>query len=263
MEIMNICVLHLSDVERDTGSGVDREELIQWYLEQKETEFETEEDLEYERELIAKALTKLSRVSLFLKRENAKDSLPSSFPPVFHSSILPPHLLLSFLHVFPYSFYLDMSIFSVTWGKGEREGVEGVDQKKGETETEREFETYGGLRRNRDMAWRNETWNGRGEHVDSTNLLISRITIYLKFEETSIRLLTRRIPKMKPWTMKLQQIPIRYITSSTLKSIYPTFLPHYPVFKLFFVLEILLYVYLCTRPSLGIRGEITLLFIDT
>jgi hypothetical protein len=62
MEIMNICVLHLSDVERDTGSGVDREELIQWYLEQKETEFETEEDLEYERELIAKALTKLSRV---------------------------------------------------------------------------------------------------------------------------------------------------------------------------------------------------------
>jgi DNA replication licensing factor MCM6 len=65
MEIMNICVLHLSDVERDTGSGVDREELIQWYLEQKETEFETEEDLEYERELIAKALTKLSRVCLF------------------------------------------------------------------------------------------------------------------------------------------------------------------------------------------------------
>jgi DNA replication licensing factor MCM6 len=66
MEIMNICVLHLSDIERDTGSGVDREELIQWYLEQKETEFETEEDLEYERELIAKALTKLSKVSLVL-----------------------------------------------------------------------------------------------------------------------------------------------------------------------------------------------------
>ena len=66
MEIMNLCVLHLSDIERDTGSGVDREELIQWYLEQKETEFETEEDLEYERELIAKALTKLSRVCPFL-----------------------------------------------------------------------------------------------------------------------------------------------------------------------------------------------------
>jgi DNA replication licensing factor MCM6 len=63
MEIMNLCVLHLSDVERSTGAGVDREELIQWYLEQKEEEFETDEDLVYEQELIAKALTKLSRVS--------------------------------------------------------------------------------------------------------------------------------------------------------------------------------------------------------
>lgn len=63
MEIMNLCVLHLSDIERDTGSGVDREELIQWYLEQKEMDFESEEDLEYERELIAKALTKLAKVS--------------------------------------------------------------------------------------------------------------------------------------------------------------------------------------------------------
>lgn len=66
MEIMNLCVLHLSDIERDTGSGVDREELIQWYLEQKETEFESEEDLELERELIAKALTKLSKVCFFV-----------------------------------------------------------------------------------------------------------------------------------------------------------------------------------------------------
>jgi len=63
MEIMNLCVLHLSDIERESGTGVDREEIIQWYLEQKETDFETEDDLEYERELIAKALTKLAKVS--------------------------------------------------------------------------------------------------------------------------------------------------------------------------------------------------------
>ena len=63
MEIMNLCVLHLSEIERETGTGVDREELIQWYLEQKEMDFETEEDLEYERELIGKALTKLAKVS--------------------------------------------------------------------------------------------------------------------------------------------------------------------------------------------------------
>jgi DNA replication licensing factor MCM6 len=66
MEIMNLCVLHLSDVERESGTGVDREELVQWYLEQKEMDFETEEDLEYERELIGKALNKLAKVSAIL-----------------------------------------------------------------------------------------------------------------------------------------------------------------------------------------------------
>lgn len=65
MEIMNLCVLHLSDVEQESGGGVEREELIQWYLEQKELEFESEEDLEYERELIGKALNKLAKVSFF------------------------------------------------------------------------------------------------------------------------------------------------------------------------------------------------------
>lgn len=75
MEIMNLCVLHLSDIERDTGSGVDREELIQWYLEQKEMDLESEEDLEYERELIAKALTKLSKVSPFFFPEYHLNSI--------------------------------------------------------------------------------------------------------------------------------------------------------------------------------------------
>ena len=59
-------VLYLSDMERERGGGVEREELIQWYLEQKEDEFETEEDLEHEHELIGKALTKLAKVSCFL-----------------------------------------------------------------------------------------------------------------------------------------------------------------------------------------------------
>jgi len=136
MEIMNICVLHLSDIERDTGSGVDREELIQWYLEQKETEFETEEDLEYERELIAKALTKLSRVSLI-----------------------------------------------------------------------------------------------RTLHFLSISLLMSRIIIYLKSEETSIHPSTLPTLKTKPWTMRQQQMAIKFITSFIPKLIYPTFLPPYLVFS--------------------------------
>lgn len=144
MEIMNICVLHLSDIERDTGSGVDREELIQWYLEQKETEFETEEDLEYERELIAKALTKLSRVSLFLTIR-----------------------------------------------------------------------------------------------VISISLLMFRIIIYLKFEETSIHLSTLPTLKTKPWTMRQQQMAIKFITSFIPKLIYPTFLPLYLVFSLYLCVTIL------------------------
>lgn len=63
MEIMNLCVLHLSDVERTSGKGVEREELITWYLEQKEDQVADMEELEYEHDLIAKVLTKLAKVS--------------------------------------------------------------------------------------------------------------------------------------------------------------------------------------------------------
>ncbi|EIW70041.1 hypothetical protein TREMEDRAFT_29695 [Tremella mesenterica DSM 1558] len=79
MEIMNLCVLHLSDVERETGMGIDREELIQWYLEQREMDFETEEDLEYERELIAKALVKLAKDNYLLEiRGDVREGLAPS-----------------------------------------------------------------------------------------------------------------------------------------------------------------------------------------
>ncbi|WVR05379.1 hypothetical protein IAU60_002393 [Kwoniella sp. DSM 27419] len=79
MEIMNLLVLHLSEVERENGTGVDREELIQWYLEQKESEFENEEDLEYERELIGKALSKLAKDNYLLEiRGDVQDGLVPS-----------------------------------------------------------------------------------------------------------------------------------------------------------------------------------------
>ncbi|KAK4687039.1 DNA replication licensing factor MCM6, partial [Tremellales sp. Uapishka_1] len=67
MEIMNLCVLHLSEIERTSGTGVDREELIEWYLEQKEHEMESIEEMEYERELIGKALHKLARENYLLE----------------------------------------------------------------------------------------------------------------------------------------------------------------------------------------------------
>ncbi|WWD09922.1 hypothetical protein V865_008052 [Kwoniella europaea PYCC6329] len=80
MEIMNLLVLHLSEIERENGTGVDKEELIQWYLEQKESEFETEEDLNYERELIGKALIKLAKDNYLMEiRGDVRDGLvPSS-----------------------------------------------------------------------------------------------------------------------------------------------------------------------------------------
>ncbi|CAK9784493.1 putative DNA unwinding-related protein [Cutaneotrichosporon oleaginosum] len=79
MEIMNLCVLHLSDVERTTGKGVDREELIMWYLEQKESQFADEEEAEYEHTLISKALTRLAKENYLIEiRGEAQEGLRPS-----------------------------------------------------------------------------------------------------------------------------------------------------------------------------------------
>ena len=74
-----MCVLHLSEVERESGAGVDREELVQWYLEQREQEFESEDEVEYERELIGKALNKLAKDNYLLElRGDVREGLQSS-----------------------------------------------------------------------------------------------------------------------------------------------------------------------------------------
>lgn len=63
VQLQSLIVLHLSQVEQATGKGVDREELIDWYLEFKEDEIHDEEAIEYEKELITKMLRKLVKVS--------------------------------------------------------------------------------------------------------------------------------------------------------------------------------------------------------
>lgn len=63
MTLQSLVVLHVSAVERETG-GVDRDELIDWYLELKESEIQDVEELEYEKELIMKLLRKLVKVRL-------------------------------------------------------------------------------------------------------------------------------------------------------------------------------------------------------
>ena len=63
MQLQSLIVYHLSQVERETGKGLDRDELIDWYLETKEEEIQDVEELEYEKELITKMLRKLFKVS--------------------------------------------------------------------------------------------------------------------------------------------------------------------------------------------------------
>lgn len=64
MTIQSLIVLYLSEKERETGKGVDRDDLIDWYLESKEEEINDVEQLEYEKELITKALRRLVKVDL-------------------------------------------------------------------------------------------------------------------------------------------------------------------------------------------------------
>ena len=64
VQLQSLIILHLSQVEQATGKGVDKEELIDWYLEFKENELQDVEALEYERELITKMLRKLVKVSV-------------------------------------------------------------------------------------------------------------------------------------------------------------------------------------------------------
>lgn len=62
--LQSLIVLHLSEHERNTGQGIEREDLIDWYLETKENEITNIEELEYEKELIGKVLNKLVKVRL-------------------------------------------------------------------------------------------------------------------------------------------------------------------------------------------------------
>ena len=63
MTLQSLIVLHLSAAERETGKGIDRDELIDWYLELKESDIQDVDELEYEKELITKMLRKLVKVS--------------------------------------------------------------------------------------------------------------------------------------------------------------------------------------------------------
>lgn len=67
MTLQSMIVMHLSHIENETGKGVDRDELIDWYLESKEEEVQDVEELEYEKELMTKMLRRLVKVCLLLR----------------------------------------------------------------------------------------------------------------------------------------------------------------------------------------------------
>ena len=63
VQLQSLVIMHLQEVETNTGRGEDRDELVDWYLESREEDFTSVEDLEYEKELFIKVLRKLVKVS--------------------------------------------------------------------------------------------------------------------------------------------------------------------------------------------------------
>lgn len=65
MAMLNLLVRRVNEDEQTTGEGVEREDLVVWYLEQKEEEIQSQEDLEKERELVGKVLRRMVKVCAF------------------------------------------------------------------------------------------------------------------------------------------------------------------------------------------------------
>jgi DNA replication licensing factor MCM6 len=62
MSILNSMVRRVNDDQLSNEDGVEEEELLVWYLEQREQEIETQEDLEVERDLARKVLRRMVKV---------------------------------------------------------------------------------------------------------------------------------------------------------------------------------------------------------
>ena len=62
MNILNLIARRVNEDELTNGQGVEHEELVVWYLEQKETELNTQEELETERDLVEKVLRRMIKV---------------------------------------------------------------------------------------------------------------------------------------------------------------------------------------------------------
>lgn len=66
MAILNFMVRRVTEDQTEEEDGVEEEELLVWYLEQREGELETQDDLEQEKVLAKKVLKRMVKVSNFL-----------------------------------------------------------------------------------------------------------------------------------------------------------------------------------------------------
>jgi MCM6 C-terminal winged-helix domain len=80
--IQTLSISHLAERERMTGRGSDRDDLIDWYLEQKENEINNVEELEYEKELISKVLNKSAKVGPFPSENSFSSRWLTGIPPL-------------------------------------------------------------------------------------------------------------------------------------------------------------------------------------
>ena len=66
MAILNLLVRRVNEDEMTSGEGVEHEELVTWYLEQKEEELNSVEEGEEEKELVTKVIKRMVKVILLL-----------------------------------------------------------------------------------------------------------------------------------------------------------------------------------------------------
>lgn len=66
MKILNLLVRRLNEDEAKNGEGVEEHELVTWYLERVESELNSQDDLDRERDLTYKVLKRMTKVSFFL-----------------------------------------------------------------------------------------------------------------------------------------------------------------------------------------------------
>lgn len=82
MRILNLLVSRVNRDESSSGEGVEREDLLIWYLEQIESTINSEEEMDQERSLADKVLKRMVKVCLTLFISRASFHLPPSLVPM-------------------------------------------------------------------------------------------------------------------------------------------------------------------------------------